>query len=681
MDTKVVANLSHDPEDIQIEMLVKQWYTAIAPWSFSAYANRDIRQRLYELARQAQHLLFTADVRTDQARPLGAALVEMHYNQPEVLEQTLLVLEQHLRTLWTDSDQATLNRRLPVLLAGIAAGFVQQMRQAILSEQETFQRATLTARSRAEEELRASEERLRIVLNNHPIGMITIDQEGYINLIAGQVHKDIGINVDRMIGKSFVDTFSQFNVSMQAYHRACAGESSRWNQTYDAHIYDLIFNPLRDGTGQIVGVIALAIDITQRMQAQLALEQERANLEIRVRERTLALEQSNAELKRLNQVKDDFLAMMSHELRTPLHAILILSESLRFDVYGTLSEAQAHRLQQIEQNTQHLKTMLSDILDLTKIGAGKLELDLKPVDLREICLTALKLIEQSAHTKNIVLAASLDPDVTTIVTDARRLKQILLNLLDNAIKFTNAGGTIGLQVIGNKDNRTVECIVWDTGIGIAEEDISRLFQPFVQLDSRLSRKYEGTGLGLVLVYRLAELLGGYADVMSELEHGSRFTVTLPWRTSDTPAKPTEKSIPPPQPQRILSDQTADQPGIVLAEDDTISAVLLCDFLTMRGYKVVIARNGIEAIEYTRTTRPDLVVMDIHMPEMDGLEAIQQIRSIPDLAHTPIIAMTAMAMHGDEDRCIDAGANEYVSKPVSLHKLAEVIEKIRHIART
>jgi len=253
-----------------------------------------------------------------------------------------------------------------------------------------------------------------------------------------------------------------------------------------------------------------------------------SELEQRVAGRTQALHIANAELRRANRLKDEFLASMSHELRTPLNSILGLSESLQLGTYGQLNERQHTTLQYIEESGRHLLALINDILDVSKIEAGQMQLETGPVSVESVAQASLQFVRQSAFKKQIKVNLSIDSPLTPIEADERRLKQILVNLLNNAVKFTAEGGTIGLEVVADSDNRMTHFTVWDTGIGIAPEDMERLFQPFIQLDARLARSYTGTGLGLTLVQRMTEMHGGRVSVESEVGQGSRFTVSLPW---------------------------------------------------------------------------------------------------------------------------------------------------------
>ena len=423
-----------------------------------------------------------------------------------------------------------------------------------------------------------------------------------------------------------------------------------------------------------------AEEVLARVQTHLSLRRLQRQLEERntqLREQAEALARANAELDRAARVKDEFLASMSHELRTPLNAILGMSEILCEGVYGPLSEKQQKPVRTIEASGRHLLDLINDILDLSKIEAGKEELELAPVSVEAICKASLGLIRQNAFEKQLKVSSTLDSAVTVLLADGRRVKQILVNLLSNAVKFTPEGGEIGLEVAGDAERGAVHFAVWDTGIGIAAEDMERLFQPFVQLDSGLSREHTGTGLGLSLVQRLAEMHGGGVSVESDgvPGKGSRFTVSLPWQETDPGGNATSESSQDTEPREEPA-MPGGQPSavILLAENNENSIHTFFDYLQAKGYRVIVARNGNEAVDLARGEGPDLVLMDIQMPGMDGLAATRRIRAgtVESVARVPIIALTALAMPGDRERCLEAGANEYLSKPVSLRQLVDVI---------
>ncbi|NCC35625.1 MAG: response regulator [Chloroflexia bacterium] len=278
--------------------------------------------------------------------------------------------------------------------------------------------------------------------------------------------------------------------------------------------------------------------------------------------------------------------------------------------------------------------------------------------------------------KGIKVEFDLDPQVVMVRADARRLKQILINLLSNAVKFTLPNGKVELQVRGDVERQTIDFAVIDTGIGIAAEDLKRLFTPFTQVDSSLTRAHEGTGLGLALVMELVELHGGSVKVASAVGEGSTFTVCLPWHSASEQRTPkTEtRSL-----EHLASGQSSEQNQpqslgkILLAEDMETNIMIISDYLESLGYAIITAPNGQEAIERAREHKPDLILMDIQMPVMDGLEATRRLRADARFTSVPIIALTALAMSGDRERCLEAGATDYISKPIKLKQLGEMIK--------
>ena len=422
--------------------------------------------------------------------------------------------------------------------------------------------------------------------------------------------------------------------------------SIRHIKTYGTVMYDQ--NNLPE---HIIGVV---MDITQD----------------KVAEETLRL--ANLELERAMRVKDEFLANMSHELRTPLNSILGISESLEEQVAGQITEKQRKYLHIIGESGRHLLELINDILDLSKIGAGRLELTISQFSTEAVCQSCLRMIKELARKKNLDVSFHLDEKVEFIQGDERRLKQMLVNLLSNAVKFTPEGNRLGLEVSGSLEKRQVTFTVWDTGIGIARQDLTRLFRPFVQLDSRLSREASGTGLGLMLVSQLARLHGGKVEVQSELGTGSRFSVSLPW----LPANGNEVNEPLAREAAPQTDSPAKRPAahILLVEDTEPVILFVQDYLETKGYHVTVARNGYEGVNLAKNLKPDVILMDIQMPSMDGFEATRQIRADAYLKDVPIIAMTALAMPGDRERCLQAGMNYYMSKPISLKELRGLLDE-------
>ena len=393
---------------------------------------------------------------------------------------------------------------------------------------------------------------------------------------------------------------------------------------------------------------------------------------------------ARAEAEHAARLKDEFLASMSHELRTPLNAILGRSEVLLEGIYGPLTPKQVSSLRNIDESGRHLLALINDILDLSKIEAGKFQLEYSPVDIATLCRASLQMVTQTAFKKQIKLSFTTDNLVETLNGDERRLKQILVNLLSNAVKFTPEGGKIGLELCGDRDQQTITFTVWDTGIGIAEADLPRLFKPFMQIDSSLSRKYTGTGLGLSLVLRLVQAHQGSVTVQTARNQGSRFCVVLPWLPRPTAAplapqaQPTNHVAPPIPPtiapvaqvERTTTD--SQQRQILLVEDNQTNIDVVQDYLIVKGYTVAVAYDGSDALRHVQANPPHAIIMDIQMPGMDGLEAIRRIRTELNLRKVPIIALTALAMPGDRERCITAGANAYLTKPINLRLLVTTL---------
>jgi len=404
---------------------------------------------------------------------------------------------------------------------------------------------------------------------------------------------------------------------------------------------------------------------------------ERQRMEETLRHRSEALVAANAELARAARLKDEFLASMSHELRTPLNGILTMSESLQEQVYGTLNAGQKRAIRDIEECGRHLLALINDILDVAKIEAGKIELETHPVSVESLCQSSLRMVKDAAHKKKIGVSLAVDETIPVLIADERRVKQILVNLLSNAVKFTPEAGKIGLQVVGDRLNHQVRFTVWDTGIGVSAEEQPRLFKPFSQLDSGLARKYEGTGLGLALVKRLTEMHGGSVGVVSQPGQGSRFTVSLPWIETVTTSGRGERDVGP-EAQAGLRSNTWESRGIPLilvVQDNSISARSLRDYLEFKGYRVEQASTADTGIERAGHLLPDLILVDVQPPELEGLEAVRRMRLLPGLSQVPIIVLRALATADDRERSPEGGATAYLSKPVMLDELRQAIKSL------
>jgi CheY-like chemotaxis protein len=385
------------------------------------------------------------------------------------------------------------------------------------------------------------------------------------------------------------------------------------------------------------------------------------------RQRVAELTAANQELESAAKIKDDLLSTMGHELRTPLNAVLSLSRILQEQLGQTLTERQRESFRVIETSGQHLLELINDILDLSKLQAGKMLLKIESVDVEPLCTAAVDIVRQHAEQKQIQLSVQHDSRVRTIQADQLRIKQVLVNLLSNAVKFTPMGGAVGIEITSDAERGQVCFTVWDTGVGIAASDLPNLFKPFVQIENTLHPQQAGAGLGLALSQRLARQHGGDILVESTPGVGSRFTVVLPWRMSDAPTQIDVATVPAQAPPINSRRQL-----VLLAEDNEANIFALSEYLEMYGMPVIVARTGPDALELVRTENPGLVLMDINLPRLDGLEVIRRLRATEGFADLPIAVITALS--GDSDRLRGSGANHYLSKPIDLDKLDQLLDQ-------
>lgn len=433
------------------------------------------------------------------------------------------------------------------------------------------------------------------------------------------------------------------------------------------------------------------------------------------------LELQNQELVRANQLKNEFLANTSHEIRTPLSSILGFTHFLKEQGYCPTNTRHQEYLNIILSSGQHLLALINDILDLSKIEADQLDLQWETVNVADICKSVFTLVKEKAANKGLELRLDLSPEVTTFVVDPLRLKQMLFNLLSNGLKFTPRG-SVGLQV--RLAGPFLRFTVWDTGTGIPREKQEQLFRPYSQIINSAVNREEGTGLGLALTQKLAELHYGWVEVQSEVNQGSQFTIVLPLTpqlnagasSQPLPAttiatnqalpeveQPRQPSLTPnlyPQERRratsrqpilasnlanlanlpAMPSQQRDQPAAMLArslnvllvEDHPPNARLMIAVLSKAGYEVTWAKAGKDMWKALMQAIPALILMDIHLPDVDGLTLIKQLRNHPVYKTIPVIAQTAMAMTGDRETCLEAGATNYVSKPIDFKQLVQLV---------
>lgn len=553
---------------------------------------------------------------------------------------------------------------------------------------------------------------------------------GDVKVITGEGQKRLAGTILNQISGKFIATYGQPVIdSMQAVldEGIPYGQGLLWEvvetgqpvfvQDYGNHpkavpafrspaIGQLGIFPIPSTNGPIIGVLTLESRDLNRLQEYpqadmlyaacrtLGAAIERAQAQER-------LKQINEDLERASQLKSQFLASMSHELRTPLNSILGFSDLLKRQISGCLNERQINHVNLIEKSGQHLLQLINDILDLSKIEAGKTDLNLQLVDIHKLCTECLKMMQPRAEKKRLGMSLELDYRLNQAYLDERRVRQIVINLLSNAVKFTPENGKIKLSgrlAYGGEIDTDYRpdcspinsstpylCLeVQDSGIGIPEDRLHLLFCPFQQVDASLTRRHEGTGLGLALVKRLAELHGGTISMTSKVNQGSIFRVWLPLtemrqelNVATAPAETFTKYI------TNLRERSAtilkDAPRILVVEDQPFNQLLVSEVLELQGYRVELISDGTTMLNIIHSplvkleSLPNMILMDVQLPGVDGLELMRQLKAHPLWKSVPMVALTAMAMSGDRERCLSAGASAYLSKPLDTELLISTVK--------
>jgi PAS domain S-box-containing protein len=534
-----------------------------------------------------------------------------------------------------------------------------------------------TARMQVEEERKKLDQGLRdqqfytrSLIESNIDALMTTDPRGIITDVNKQTEALTGCTRDELIGAPFKNYFTDSGRAEAGINRVLKeGKVTNYELTARA----------RDGTLTVVSYNASTFhDRDRRLQGVFAAA--RDVTELKRFEQTL--QQKNIELEEASRMKSEFLANMSHELRTPLNSIIGFSEVLRDGLMGEMSDTQRGFIGDIFGSGKHLLSLINDILDLSKVEAGKMTLDLEPVLVSSLLANSLSIVREKAAAHHIRLEMDAAEALGWIQADARKVKQIVYNLLSNAVKFSGEGGQVTLragrvrraevgQLAGSWTGQSfpladsafaefLEIGVTDHGIGIAGDEFGRLFRPFSQIDSGLSRKFEGTGLGLAMVKLLADLHGGAVAVESAVGEGSRFTVWLPIRAPEDGAL-----MPPPAAPRI--DALAGARIALVVEDDYKSAELIRVHLEAEGFTVLQAASAEAALALAVQQPVSLITLDILLPNMEGWELLGRLKQMPNLRRTPVVIISAVA---DANKGFALGAAAVMQKPISRQELYE-----------
>ena len=448
----------------------------------------------------------------------------------------------------------------------------------------------------------------------------------------------------------------------------------------------LTISQLKDKTGNVIGTVGISKDITEekRLRNELSktneeLQELTARLEDKVIERTRELEKINRELMKANQIKARFISSMSHELRTPLTSIMGFAEILLEKTFGDLNKRQHRHVSNIHTSGRHLLHLVNNILDLAKIEAGKIDLVCEEFDVKEAVDEVIMIMHSLSGKKSIRLEIDVRPEVKTFIADKVKFKQILYNLISNAIKFTPEGGDAGIRIERAADTAGIlsrgpgegfmKVTAWDKGIGIKEGDRERIFEEFEQADPSFAKNYQGTGLGLALTRRLVELHGGQISVKSVYGEGSEFIVCLP---PSMPERKRETAGEPGRAPMVFPWVAAETPPVLVVEDDVPTAEILTIHLSKAGYKVIHAYDGVEAVSKAKELKPFVITLDVMLPKKDGWEVLQSLKADPDTRDIPVIIHSII---DNKDLAYALGASDYILKPVDktvlLSKMGEI----------
>jgi len=534
----------------------------------------------------------------------------------------------------------------------------------------------ITERKRAENALRESEARYRRIVDTATEGIWLLDQDFLTIFVNPSMARMLGYTEEEMLGRPFADFL--FEEDLPAHRERIAHRRQGMSESYerrfrcrDGHTLWLLISatPVIDEAHRFQGSFAMFTDITERKQAEEELRQYKNQLEETVRQRTEELRLARDAAETANKAKSVFLANMSHELRTPLNAILGFSSLLHSD--PQMPPSLRDTIGIINRSGEHLLRLINDVLEIAKIEAGKLQLQIAPFDLGNMVRDVIDMMQVRAGEKGLQLLFDIDSDFPRFIQgDEARLRQILVNLVGNAVKFTKQGGATIRLGAREEDQTHLLIEVEDSGPGISEDNLKRLFKPFVQLAER--GEQEGTGLGLTITRQFVELMGGTISVESTLGKGSLFRVDLPVQLAGND----DIVHPEPRTHEGIVGLAPGQPHfrVLIVEDQQENRLLLYRLVSNLGFEVKLAENGEQALQLFQDWHPDLILMDRHMPVMNGDEATRRIRKMGDGKDVRIVAVTASAFKEQRHEMLEAGMNDIVRKPYRFDEIYDCLAR-------